>query len=80
MQKINRERTLSALKTLPHERTDAEDKLIEQAAAILLEITDPEFVPPPEMVRAGNEALDHHTFPDRFSYKAFRDMMKEVVE
>ena len=49
---------------------------INNAAAILLELTDPEFVPSDEMI---NGALDKLTFKDLYT-DIFRAMIKDVVE
>jgi hypothetical protein len=76
MEKIDREALKITLKVKPYERTDSEDRLIEEAATILLKITDPEFVPSEGMLTAAEtnktELLSLRSI--------FRAMMKELVE
>ncbi len=80
MQKINRERLKQAL---DHEEQYNEihrhyEEIIVKAAAILLEITDPEFVPSDVMLCAVE--ADEYEWLNTSETDVFRAMMKELTE
>ena len=78
MQKINREALKAAMIKINTGYRGVEDypDLFEQAAAILLEITDPEFVPIEGMMGAAETNKT-----ELLSFKSiFRAMIRELVE